>query len=113
MRLPSLEQKIGPLKLWQWALGGGLLVLLHKNHLVNIWTPHWGIGGIGGAGVQDMGVGVVGGGIGGYGDGWGCDEDGYCGGGGGGGDQGGGGAMGGGGHKKHHGGGGGGGMGWY
>lgn len=111
MRLPSLEQKIGPLKLWQWALGGGLLVLLQKNHIVKLWTPHWGIGGIGGAGIQDMGIAVGGGGIGGYGDGgWGCDEDGYCGdsGGGGGGQMGGGG-----GHKKHHGGGGGGGMGWY
>lgn len=110
MKLPSLEQKVGPLKLWQWLAGAGVLAILKHQGIVKLWTPHWGVGGIGGAGIEGVGIGAGGGVLGGYGDGWGCDEDGYCGGGGGGGDMGGGGAMGGGGggHKKHHGGGGGG-----
>lgn len=116
MKLPSLETKIGPVKIWQ--IGAGLLGLALLRHagIVKLWTPHWGIGGggIGGGGIQDVAGGAIGGGalIGGYGDyGYYCmDGDGYCGGGGG---EGGGG-QGGGGHKKHGGGGrGGGGMGYF
>ena len=122
MKLPSLNQKLGPFQLWQWALGGGILVFLKENHILKLWTPHWGVGAIGGGGVQGIGGAIGGGGIGGYGDdgyGYFCSlDDGYCGGGGGGGDQGGGpGGGGGGGKHKHgggqHGGGGGGPGGWY
>lgn len=86
MKLPSLEQKIGPLKLWQWLAVAGALAILKHQGIVKLWTPHWGVGGIGGAGIEGIGIGGGAAGIGGYGDGgWGCDEEGYCGG-----DQGGG-----------------------
>ena len=96
----SISAKIGPFTLWQWALGIGILALVKK---------HWAIGGITGAGIQGGPMGILGGGIGGYGEGYSCDDFGYCGGGQEGGGGGGGPGGGGGGKKKKHGGGGGGG----
>ena len=103
----SLGSKIGPLALWQWALGVGILMFAHK---------HWLVGGITGGGIQGGPMAIIGGGVGGYGEGYSCDDFGYCGGGQEGGGGGGGPGGGGGGKKKKggggRGGGGGGGMGY-